>query len=82
MHSEAAGETDVRPNVWILLLDVDVLHRDVERKAIPGDERDVRDRALAADEPARGLLREHAVEHAEHALRLLLVALDRARDLF
>lgn len=43
------------------------------------DEAEVRDRQFAADEPF--LLREHALEDAEHAQDLLLVPLDRARDL-
>ena len=74
---------DVRVEVGELLLRIAYfLDTEIERPVVPVDERDVRDRALAADEPARGLLREHAVEHAEHALRFLLVTLDRARDLF
>ena len=68
----------------VLLLDVDALDAldgDVDRGVVPGDEGDVRDGQLAADEPAPGGLREHAVEHAEDAQDLLLVPLDRARHL-
>ena len=43
------------------------------------DEREVGDGHLTADEPL--LLGQHAVEDAEHALDLVLVALLRARDL-
>ena len=69
----------------VLLLDVDALDAldgDVDRGVVPGDEGDVRDGQPAADEPAPGGLREHAVEHAEDAQDLLLVPLDRARHLF
>lgn len=43
------------------------------------DKRQVSDGDMPADEPL--LLGEDALEHAEHAEDLLLVALDRARDL-
>ena len=68
----------------VLLLDVDALDAldgDVDRGVVPGDEGDVRDGQLAADEPAPGGLREHAVEHAEDAQDLFLVPLDRAGNL-
>ena len=73
------GHEDSRPDVRVLLRDAHVLERDQDRHAVPGNERDVRDRALSADEPL--LFREHSVEHTEHALRFLLVALDRRGDL-
>ena len=44
------------------------------------DERYISDSRLVADEPL--LLREHAVEDAEHTLDLVLVALNRAGHLF
>lgn len=59
-------------------VNIRILQDDVERAAVPSDEREVRDGGLAPNEPL--LLREHAFEHGENTLRLLLVPLDRARQ--
>ena len=74
---------DSRIESRILLLDVhQALHREVNRGVVPRDERQVRNGRLSPNEPAAVLgLGQHRVEHGEDAEGLLLVALDRGRDL-
>ena len=63
----------------VVLLHVDVGDQPMRYCCVPRDERKICDRHLVPDKIL--LLREHALQNAEHTLDLVVVPLDRARDL-
>ena len=60
-------------------LNVDVRNQPVHNCRVPRDERQICDRHLVPDQIL--LLREHPIQHPKHTLDLIVVPLDRTRQL-
>ena len=63
----------------VVCLNVDVRNQGIHNYCVPRDERQICDRHFVLDKIL--LLREHLVQHAKHPLDLVVVPLDRARQL-